>query len=413
MKKDLDRLMREAQIEAIFIVGAAQHNAAMVYFTGRAHVSQAELIKRVGKEPVLYYASAMEREEAARTGLRTQSIEVYQPKRLLEQAQGDAILARALRYQRMLEEQGIHQGRIAVYGMSDAGLAYSVFSTLVRLMPEIEIIPEADHSLLGQVRVTKDEKELQEIRRMGEITVEIVGLTADFLSSHLVKDGLLIKKDGDPLRIGDVKRQINLWLAERGAENPHGTVFALGRDAGIPHSSGDDRMALELGKTLVFDLFPCQEQGGYYYDFTRTWCLGYAPDEVQALYEDVKKAYHKVVEALSVNEKCSTYQKLVCDFFEACGHPTVQSNPTTEEGYVHSLGHGVGLQIHERPWFGANASEKDLLEVGSVFTIEPGLYYPSRGMGVRLEDTYYVDANGSIQPFVSFPMELVLPIKGS
>lgn len=413
MKKDLDRLMREAQIEAIFIVGAAQHNAAMVYFTGRAHVSQAELIKRVGKEPVLYYASAMEREEAARTGLRTQSIEVYQPKRLLEQAQGDAILARALRYQRMLEEQGIHQGRIAVYGMSDAGLAYSVFSTLVRLMPEIEIIPEADHSLLGQVRVTKDEKELQEIRRMGEITVEIVGLTADFLSSHLVKDGLLIKKDGDPLRIGDVKRQINLWLAERGAENPHGTVFALGRDAGIPHSSGDDRMALELGKTLVFDLFPCQEQGGYYYDFTRTWCLGYAPDEVLALYEDVKKAYQKVVEALSVNEKCSTYQKLVCDFFEACGHPTVQSNPTTEEGYVHSLGHGVGLQIHERPWFGANASEKDLLEVGSVFTIEPGLYYPSRGMGVRLEDTYYVDANGSIQPFVSFPMELVLPIKGS
>lgn len=413
MKKDLDRLMREAQIEAIFIVGAAQHNAAMVYFTGRAHVSQAELIKRVGKEPVLYYASAMEREEAARTGLRTQSIEVYQPKRLLEQAQGDAILARALRYQRMLEEQGIHQGRIAVYGMSDAGLAYSVFSTLVRLMPEIEIIPEADHSLLGQARVTKDEKELQEIRRMGEITVEIVGLTADFLSSHLVKDGLLIKKDGDPLRIGDVKRQINLWLAERGAENPHGTVFALGRDAGIPHSSGDDRMALELGKTLVFDLFPCQEQGGYYYDFTRTWCLGYAPDEVLALYEDVKKAYQKVVEALSVNEKCSTYQKLVCDFFEACGHPTVQSNPTTEEGYVHSLGHGVGLQIHERPWFGANASEKDLLEVGSVFTIEPGLYYPSRGMGVRLEDTYYVDANGSIQPFVSFPMELVLPIKGS
>lgn len=413
MKEDLDQLMREAQIEAIFIVGAAQHNAAMVYFTGRAHVSQAELIKGIGKEPILYYASAMEREEAARTGLRTQSTEIYHPKELLEQAQGNAILARALRYQRMLEEQGIRQGRIAVYGMSDAGLSYSVFSTLCRLMPEIEIISEADHTLLAQARMTKDENELEEIRRMGEITVEIVGLTADFLSGHSVKDGLLIKKDGDPLRIGDVKRQINLWLAERGAENPHGTVFALGRDAGIPHSSGDDRMALELGKTIVFDIFPCQEQGGYYYDFTRTWCLGYAPDEVQALYEDVKKAYQKVVEALRLNEKCSTYQKLVCDFFEECGHPTVQSNPMTEEGYVHSLGHGVGLQIHERPWFGANATEKDILAVGSVFTIEPGLYYPSRGMGVRLEDTYFVNTDGSIQPFVSFPMELVLPVKGN
>lgn len=411
MKNDLDRLMQENQIDVVFVVGAAQHNPAMVYFTGRVHVSQAELIKVVGKEPLLYFASTMEREEAAKSGLATQSIEVYHPKRLLEQAQGDAILARAMRYQRMLEDLGVHKGRMAIYGMSEAGLAYSVFSNLCDLMPGIEIVTESDHTLLGLARCTKDEQEIQQIRRMGEITIEVVALTADFLTGQKVINGILTKSNGEPLRIGEIKRQINLWLAERGAENPHGTVFAMGRDAAIPHSTGDDQMVLEVGKTIVFDIFPCQEQGGYYYDFTRTWCLGYAPDDVQALYEDVKAVYQTAVDALRLEGQCADYQKLVCDLFEARGHPTVKSNPTTEEGYVHSLGHGVGLQIHERPWFGANATEKDTLSVGSVFTIEPGLYYPDRGMGVRLEDTYVVNQDGRIEPLAHFPLDLVLPIK--
>lgn len=413
MKNDIDRLMQENQLDVVFVVGAAQHNPAMVYFTGRVHVSQAELIKVVGKEPLLYFASAMEREEATKTGLATQSIEVYQPRRLLEQAQGDAILARAMRYQRMLEDLGVHKGRMAIYGMSEAGLAYSVFSKLCDLMPGIEIVAESDHTLLGLARSTKDEQEIEQIRRMGEITIEVVTLTADFLTAQRVVNGVLTKSNGEPLRIGEVKRQINLWLAQRGAENPHGTVFAMGRDAGIPHSEGDDQMVLEVGKTIVFDIFPCQEQGGYYYDFTRTWCLGYAPDDVQALYEDVKAVYQTAVEALRLEGQCADYQKLVCELFEGRGHVTVKSNPTTEEGYVHSLGHGVGLQIHERPWFGTNATEKDTLSVGSVFTIEPGLYYPDRGMGVRLEDTYVVNQDGRIEPLAHFPLELVLPIKMS
>ncbi|RCK75534.1 MAG: Xaa-Pro aminopeptidase [Anaerolineae bacterium] len=411
MKTDLDRLMQENQIDVVFVVGAAQHNPAMVYFTGRVHVSQAELIKVVGKEPVLYFASPMEREEAARTGLVTQSIDVYQPRRLLEQAQGDAVLARAMRYQRMLEDAGVQKGRMAIYGQSEVGLAYSVFTKLCDLMPGIEIVSEFDHTLLGQARSTKDAQEIQQIRRMGEITIDVVGQTADFLTRQKVVNGVLMKSNGEPLRIGEVKRQINLWLAERGAENPHGTVFAIGRDAAIPHSAGDDQMPLEVGKTIVFDIFPCQEQGGYYYDFTRTWCLGYAPDDVQALYEDVRTVYQEAVRALRVKEQCSNFQKLVCDLFEERGHPTVKSNPLTEEGYVHSLGHGVGLQIHERPWFGTNATEKDILSAGSVFTIEPGLYYPSRGMGVRLEDTYVVKEDGSIEPLAYFPLDLVLPLK--
>jgi Xaa-Pro aminopeptidase len=87
------------------------------------------------------------------------------------------------------------------------------------------------------------------------------------------------------------------------------------------------------------------------------------------------------------------------------------STPGALEGYVHSLGHGLGLHVHEMPFSGLTADEKETLVKGSVFTIEPGLYYPEKGMGVRLEDTYYVSESGTIEKVVDFPMDLVIPIQ--
>ena len=149
---------------------------------------------------------------------------------------------------------------------------------------------------------------------------------------------------------------------------------------------------------------------GYFYDFTRTWCLGYAPDEAQALYEDVREVYQKITAELTVESLCAPYQERTCELFEAKGHPTVKSNPSTKEGYVHSLGHGLGLDVHEAPWFGTTATKDDRLNPGVVITIEPGLYYPERGMGCRLEDTVYVTSHGEFEVLAEFPHDLVLPV---
>jgi Xaa-Pro aminopeptidase len=97
--------------------------------------------------------------------------------------------------------------------------------------------------------------------------------------------------------------------------------------------------------------------------------------------------------------------------FEAKGHSTIQSNQSTQDGYVHSLGHGLGLNVHERPWFGHNASAADRLDPGSVVTIEPGLYYPERGLGVRLEDTVWVRPDGGMEVLAEFPLDLILKMK--
>ncbi len=85
--------------------------------------------------------------------------------------------------------------------------------------------------------------------------------------------------------------------------------------------------------------------------------------------------------------------------------------PETDQGYVHSVGHGLGLKVHERPFSGMTAPAEDLLVPGVVGTIEPGLYYPERGMGVRLEDTFVVHADGEFEIPAPYPMDLVLPVR--
>ena len=411
MKSDLDRLMKKYNLAAILVTGPVQHNPAMYYLTGGGHLTNADLIKSRGNDPVLYY-NPMERDEAAATGLQTKNLAEYNFSDLLKQADGNTIKAMALRYQKILTEQEITSGRMAIYGKMEVGAGYAVFSALQELMPDLEIVGETSrNSMLLEAMATKDDSEVEHIRRMGKITTSVVGNVADFLTSHQAKDGVLIDRKGEVLKIGDIKRRINLWLAMEGAENPEGTIFAIERDAGVPHSSGNSDDLLRLGQTIIFDIFPCEAGGGYFYDFTRTWCLGYAPDEAQALYDDVFDVYQKIMSELEAGTSFNDYQKRTCELFEAQGHPTIKDDPTLQEGYVHSLGHGLGLHVHERPWSGSTATQDDILAPGVIVTIEPGLYYPEKGMGCRLEDTVWVTPDGEMEILAEYPLDLVLPIK--
>lgn len=412
MKSDLDRLMQEAGLDALLVTGARAHNPSLAYFTGPAHLTGADLLKKRGEPPVLFCRS-MEREEAARTGLQTRTIDVYKPLELLEQAGGDAARQRAMLYQRMCADLGL-RGRLAVTGLTDLGLGFAALQHLQALVPELEIVGAVgDLDVILRARATKDEAEVDRIRAMGKVTTEVAADLVDFLTAHRARNGVLIGEQGEALTIAEVKRRVNLWLAARGAENPEGTIFAIGRDAGIPHSSGTDSAPVEIGKTIVFDLFPCEAGGGYFHDFTRTWCLGHAPDEVLRAYEDVRAVQQEMAAALCAGATFHDYQRRTCERFEARGHPTVRGTPGTTDGYVHSLGHGVGLAVHEQPFTGYSDRSTDLLLPGSVVTVEPGLYYPERGFGVRIEDTIWIRPDGTPEVLADFPRELLLKVQGA
>ena len=125
-------------------------------------------------------------------------------------------------------------------------------------------------------------------------------------------------------------------------------IFAQGRDAGVPHNHGTPDMPLRLGQTIVFDIFP-KTASGYFHDMTRTWCLGYAPDEVISTWSQCKEIFDQTLSELAVGEPCRDFQAMTLDYFGARGHPTMRTHPGGHEGYVHSLGHGLGLDIHEEP----------------------------------------------------------------
>jgi Xaa-Pro aminopeptidase len=401
MKSDLDTLMQARNLDAILVLGKAEHNPPMYYLMGGGHVSNAVLFKKRG-EPAVIYCNAMEREEAAKSGLQVIPTRVSATETLLKDTK------------EILDTQRITSGRVALYGVFDVGTTLALIQALRNAAPQVEFVgEEKDDSLFLHAMETKDEAEVERIRKVGKITTEVVGMVADYLTSRDVgEDEVLLREDGNPLTIRDVKGKIALWLAERGAVDVEGCIFAIGRDAGIPHSVGNPDDELRLGQTIIFDIFPGEAGGGYFYDFTRTWSLGYATPEAQKLYDEVKDVFDKVIENIDLNVSFKEYQIMVCDEFNKNGHATpVHTEGVLTEGYVHSLGHGLGLNVHERPWSRHTSSDDNQLKSGVVVTIEPGLYYPEKGMGVRIEDSYWVRPDGAFEKLAEYPYDFVLPMK--
>ncbi len=411
MKTDLDAIMQAENIDALLVLGDAEHNAPMYYLSGGGHINAATLIKPRGKDAILFH-NDMEREEAAKTGLKTIPYSKFSLKTLKKEAQERKTTVAALRLKKMFASCNLTSGRVGVYGKTDLSASLAMLTAAKKLMPNIRFIGESsENSVFLKAMETKNEAEVARIRKMGQITTEVVGLVRDFLTTRPVgQDEVLLQADGKALTIGNLKNKINLWLAERGAENPEATIFSIGRDAGIPHSVGTASDPIRLGKTIVFDIFPCEAGGGYFYDFTRTWTLGYAPAAEKKLYDQVRAAYEQIEAKLESGMPFGELQRITCELFEAQGHATPLHTEAPQEGYVHSVGHGLGINIHERPW--AHMKTKDnILRPGVVFTIEPGLYYPSQGMGVRIENTYYARPDGSFERLAEFDFGLVLEMK--
>ncbi|HNO30374.1 MAG TPA: M24 family metallopeptidase [Anaerolineales bacterium] len=412
MKSDLDAIMQSHNLDAFIVFGNAENNPAMYYLTGGGHVSHATVIKKRG-EGAVYFYNDMERDEAAKSGLKLIPYSKYDYNELLKKADGNLLLTSAMRYQQMFEEVGVTGGRVGVYGHYDVSTVFGVLSHLQKLMPGLEFVGEArEDSIFLRAMETKDESEVARIRKMGKITTTVVGKVKEYLTSRDVReDEVLLNEDGSPLSVGDVHAKIRLWVSEQGAELPSGFIFAIGRDAGVPHSAGNPADLMRLGQTIVFDIYPAEAGGGYYYDFTRTWSLGYTTPEAQALFDQVKEIYDTLNENFDLNVAFKDYNKMTCDYFDSKGHQTPMNTKAPIEGYVHSLGHGVGLNIHERPFSGLTAGDDQRLAPGVIITSEPGLYYPEKGMGFRIEDTLWVRPDGVMEKLADYPYDFVLPMK--
>jgi Xaa-Pro aminopeptidase len=407
VKTDLDGLMEKRDLDAFVVAGKAHGNPAMTYMINGANLTQAWIIQKRGEEPILL-CSPIERDEAAASGLTVITFNEYDHLSIFRENE-DQLAASVELYRRVFADLGV-RGRVGFYGKADPGRAWRLLNTLNAQLENVTVYGDFETTLIDEARATKDAAEAARIKEVGRRTTGIVGRTIEFLRAHQAKDEILLQGNGKPLTIGRVHEEISRFLAEERLEDPEGFIFSIGRDAGVPHSKGRAEDVIALGQTIVFDIFPRESGSGYFFDMTRTFCLGYAPPEVEDAYQDVKQCVDMLIDTYAVGQEARRYQQMTCEFFEERGHPTIASDSKTKEGYVHSVGHGLGLAIHEEPRFSDNPSNTDVLRPGHVFTCEPGLYYPEQGYGIRIEDVIWIDDEGGLHNLTGFPKELVIEI---
>ena len=158
------------------------------------------------------------------------------------------------------------------------------------------------------------------------------------------------------------------------------TILLTGSHTSMPHGVPDDRLVRE-GDFILFDFGATYK--GYHSDMTRTVAVKYATDEMHKDYTLVKKAQYAGVQALKAGVKCSDVYKAAFDVLE---------QKDIAKYFRHSLGHGIGLEIHEG--YSAGPNSKDVFEIGNVTSIEPGIYIPDK-YGIRIEDMLYISPNGT------------------
>ncbi len=409
MKRDIDQLMAERQLDAIVIEGPdglTSANAAWRYMVNGAELTGLVIKRRNSPEQLIYHA--MERLQAEETGLELVPFSRWDYPAIVKRFPDRLDATVELRRQ-MFNDLGVH-GRVGVYGTMQANELLALAGALQQALPEVQLVGEFDRDVINEARKTKDEAELERMADVGRRTCAVVQTVVDFIRAQRAANGQVVDAQGKPVTIGMIHALIRQALDRENLEAPMGTIFAQGRDAGIPHATGELDAPLLLGEAIVFDIYPRDRASGYYHDMTRTFAIGYAAPGLQELYDDVKESFDQVVAALKPGVSTHGLQQRACQVLRERDHQTPEDTWPLEEGYIHSLGHGIGLDVHEPLAMSTFVDQGDTVEPGTVFTIEPGLYYPSRNMGVRIEDTICCAPDGTIRSLTPFPYDLVIPI---
>ena len=250
-----------------------------------------------------------------------------------------------------------------------------------------------DEGTVLSMRAKKTRPEIRCMKNVQDVTQTAMGHAVSLIRRAVVKKGILYL-DGKPLTSEHIKYTMHCVLLEHGC-SAEDTIVSCGEDTAIPHMTGTG--PLRADEPIIIDLFPLHEKSGYYADMTRTFVKGEPSPEILDMYTALREAKQLAMSRVKSGISGADLHQLVIDFFKDRGYDS------DTRGFVHNLGHGVGLQIHELPIVGLSGKR---LEEGNVITIEPGLYYPSTG-GVRLEDIGAVTKKG-FDNFTAFPEDLVI-----
>ena len=389
---DIDSEMRSRSIDGIVVFGdTTLADPDLTYVAGGVLPRGGTYFKKLGRPPLLV-VSNLDYGSARRAGKvkRIQTLTQWRYEKLLKRFEdrGDAF---PHLISQILRAEGV-RGKVVLFGRNDVAKGLQLAEKLGRL--GVKVIGQQFPTILEAARDRKDSKELEEIRNVGAKTAKVVTEVLHALRNAKEKRGHL-EIGRKRATVGLIKSTIASKLARENLIAPEGTIFAIGPSGADPHNAGVDAAEITKGKLMVFDIFP-QGQSGYWSDMTRTFVLGRADARARKSFEAVRDAQMSSLDYLRTGITGKAVMELSCDIIERAGFRTIREifqgkTKSLSTGFVHSLGHGVGLTIGESPYL--SLSSKDSLKSGEVVTVEPGVYLPGYG-GVRIEDTVAVRSRG-------------------
>jgi Xaa-Pro aminopeptidase len=257
-----------------------------------------------------------------------------------------------------------------------------------------------DHEAIAARRRAKSAAELEGIRR-AQVAAEAGMSAAAGLLREAVVDGDRLTLDGEALTAESVRAVLREACRLHGAPTPPDVIVSSVWQ-GSGHDPGSGPLPANL--PIVIDLWPRDEGSGCWADMTRTFVVGEVSDAVRELQDLVRRALERAREEVRPGVTGRELHAVVCDLFEGAGHRTQRTGPGDDEneGFQFSLGHGVGLDVHEDPSLGMTGHRE--LVAGDVIAMEPGLSVREVGE-VRLENLLLVTEDGS-ETLTSYPYEL-------
>lgn len=255
----------------------------------------------------------------------------------------------------------------ALAGIDRVGIQGSLpswsWSLLRSVRPSLDV--ELEPGVLGALRRLKDAQEVDAIRRSGVVTDEMVAWVGTLDVSGLTEAQLAGKIQARYLEMG-LK------------PSPHELV-ASGANSSMPHYVGSDEL-ISKHCLLLMDIGCALD--GYWSDITRIYFPSPLEGELKHCYEIVRAAYDAAFDVIEAG--------LACKDVDAAARKVI-TDAGYGERFIHRTGHGLGLEVHEPPYL--HGASEDVLEVGHVFSIEPGIYLPGR-FGVRYENIVYLGDEG-------------------
>ncbi len=284
------------------------------------------------------------------------------------------------RYKYLIERQKIFEPICVTKSIIESVCDLSKELNLKKIMIDPEYINHKNYKILSdklnlvdftditkELRITKTEEEIENIKKAQEISE---------------KAFLYVLKN---IKAGDTSKEIasllDYKMNEFGSEEPAFSTIVVNEEESADCHGVPSKKKICNGDLILFDFGATYN--GYRSDMTRTVAFGEVSKEKKKIYDIVYNAHILAAKSLKPGIKCMEIDKIARDYIGSFSY---------NDYFIHSLGHGVGLDIHEFPTL--STKSEDVLKEGMVVTVEPGLYFKNK-FGIRIEDTYIITKNGA------------------